>query len=94
MRRLQVLLTILDGQKLLPGYLTPQTTALDTVNNLILQASNNTLMKSPYRDPATLLFAESWVASYYGQDAIFLADVDGNLNKANGPAYKFASPTQ
>lgn len=90
MRSLQVLLTVLDGQKLSAGYLTPKTTALDTVIDLITQASNNTLMKSPFRDPATLLFSQAWVASYRGQDAIYLADVDGNLNKASGPAYKFA----
>jgi hypothetical protein len=90
MRTLQVLLTVLDGQKLSAGYLTPQATALDTVNTLITAARTNTLNFSPFRDPATLLFSPAWVASYKGQDAIYLMDVDGSLNKASGPAYKFA----
>jgi hypothetical protein len=94
MRSLQVLLVLLDGQKLSPGYLTPlKPTALEHMLELKKAADTCILNASPYRDPATLLSTPAFIASLKaGQDAIYLADVDGNLNKANGPAYVFTQP--
>jgi hypothetical protein len=94
MRSLQELLVILDGQKLSPGYLTPGgPTALETMIALKQQLDIGTLNKSPYQAPGNVLFASAWVASLRaGQDAIYLADVDGNLNKASGPAFVFTQP--
>jgi hypothetical protein len=94
MRTLQVLLTVLDGQKLGPGYLTPSATALQTMIDLKRQLDTVTINKASYQSPGNVLFSSAWVASLRaGQDAIYLADVDGNLNKANGPAYVFLPPT-
>lgn len=92
MRTLQVLLTILDGQKLGPGYLTPpKPTALETAIELQRQLDTVTINGGSYQPTGNLLFASAWVSSLRaGQDAIYLADVDGNLNKASGPAYIFA----
>lgn len=94
MRTLQVLLTILDGQKLGPGYLTPpKPTALECAIELKRQLDTVTINGGSYQPAGNLLFASAWVASLRaGQDAIYLADVDGNLNKANGPAYVFLQP--
>jgi hypothetical protein len=95
MYTLDRLLVILDGQKLAPGYLTPagSGTALETVIDLKRQADSFVLNWSPWQSPASLLTRPAWVASLEaGQDAIYLADVDGNLNKANGPAYRFLQP--
>jgi hypothetical protein len=88
------LLIILDGQQLSPGYLTPagKGTALETAIDLKRQADTFILNKSPWQSPASLLTRPAWVASKDSQDVIYLADVDGNLNKANGPAYKFTQP--
>jgi hypothetical protein len=92
MRSLQVLLTILDGQKLSAGYLTPKPTALETMIDLKRQADGFVLNSLPTLPPATLLFTPAWVASLKGRDAIFLAGVDGNLDLSkSGPAYVFAS---
>ena len=92
MRTLQVLLTVLDGQKLGAGYLTPpKPTALETMIELKRQLDTVTINGGSYQPTGSLLFATAWVSSLRtGQDAIYLADVDGNLNKANGPAYVFA----
>jgi hypothetical protein len=92
MRTLQTLLTILDGQKLGPGYLTPKTTALETMIDLKRQADTLVLNGLPYIPPAaTLLFTPAWVASLKGRDAIYLNAVDGNLDFSRGqPAYVFA----
>jgi hypothetical protein len=94
LRTLQTLLVILDGQRLSPGYLTPlKPTALEHMLELKKAADTCILNASPYRDPATLLSTPAFIASLKaGQDAIYLADVDGNLNKANGPAYYFSQP--
>jgi hypothetical protein len=94
MRSLQVLLVILDGQKLSPGYLTPGgPTALETMIALKKQLDTDILNKAPYQAPENILFRPAWIASLKaGQDAIYLADVDGNLNKANGPAFIFTQP--
>lgn len=95
-RTLQTLLTILDGQKLSPGYLTPSGsgTALETVIALMQQFDPFTLLQNPIARPA-LLFTPAWVASLgAGKDAIFLDGVDGFLDLSNGqqqPAYIFAS---
>jgi hypothetical protein len=89
------LLIILDGQKLSPGYLTPAgtgNTALETAIDLKRQADAFILNKSPWQSPASLLTRPAWVASKDSQDVIYIADVDGNLNKANGPAYRFTQP--
>lgn len=92
MRTLQVLLTILDGQKLAPGYLIPQPTALQTVINLQQQYDGFVLNKLPPLPPADLLFKPAWVARLKGQDAIYLAGVDGNLDLSQGQAaYLFSS---
>lgn len=95
MRTLQKLLTVLDGQKLAPGYLTPpKPTALECAIELKRQLDTVTINGGPYQPQGNLLFASAWVASLRaGQDAIYLADVDGNLNKANGPAYVFSPPS-
>jgi hypothetical protein len=91
MRTLQTLLTILDGQKLSAGYLTPGgPTALETVLALIKQTDPITLLGTPITPPA-LLFTPAWVASLRGQDAIYLSGVDGNLDlsRTPKPAYLF-----
>jgi hypothetical protein len=93
MHSLQKLLIILGGTKLAPGYLTPSGsgTALETVIALMSQRSYFVLLQNPLPFPQ-LLGTPAWMASLDGQDAIFLSDVDGNLNKANGPAYKILQP--
>jgi hypothetical protein len=87
-------LVILDGQKLLPGYLTPggNGTAHDTVRALRQQFDPFTLLNQPLARPA-LLFTPAYVSSDQGRDAIYLDGVDGNLAMAAGPAYIFANPT-
>jgi hypothetical protein len=94
MRTLQILLTVLDGQKLSPGYLTPLApTALEHMIALKKLVDTDTINGAPHQTPNDLLFAPAWVSSLRaGQDAIYLAGVDGNLNKANGPAYIFTQP--
>jgi hypothetical protein len=94
MYTLQRLLTILDGQKLSPGYLTPpKPTALETVIELKKAFDPFTLLQNPITPPA-LLMTPAWVASLKaGQDAIYLAGVDGNLDLSHaGPAYVFTQP--
>jgi hypothetical protein len=93
MRSLQVLLTVLDGQKLGPGYLTPKATALETVRDLKQQTDALVLANAPMQPPSSVLFAQAWVASLRaGQDAIYLNGVDGNLDLSKaGPAYVFLS---
>jgi hypothetical protein len=89
MRSLQVLLTILDGQRLSAGYLTPKPTALETVIDLKKQMDPIVLYGQPITPPA-LLFTPAWVASLKGRDAIYLNAVDGNLDLSKaGPAYVF-----
>lgn len=94
MRTLQILLTLLDGQKLAPGYLTPpKPTALECAIDLKRQLDTVTINGGAYQPQGNLLFASAWVGSLRaGQDAIWINDVDGNLNKANGPAYVFQQP--
>ena len=88
MRDLQTLLTILDGEHLSAGYLTPtQPTALGTVMDLMAQMNPIILFNQPIMPPA-LLFTPAWVASLKGKDAIYLAGVDGNLDLSHAqPAY-------
>lgn len=92
MNTLQTLLVILNGQKLAPGYLTPQgATALETVIALKKQFDPIQLISNPITPPA-LLMTPAHVASLSGQDAIYLDGVDGNLDLSKaGPAYLFAS---
>jgi len=96
MRTLQSLLTILDGQKLAPGYLTPpKPTALECAIELKRQLDTVTLNGGSYQPQGNLLFAEAWVGSLRaGVDAIWLNAVDGNLDLSNGkqPAYVFQQP--
>lgn len=93
---LQTLLVILDGQKLLPGYLTPagSGTALETVIALKNQFDPFTLAGNPITPPA-LLFTPAAVRSLsvVGQTGIFLDAVDGNLDLSRNPqpAYVFSS---
>jgi hypothetical protein len=91
---LETLLVILDGQKLLPGYLTPlgDGTALGTVRALRQQFDPFTLLSNPLAKPA-VMFTPAYVSSDQGRDAIYLDGVDGNLAMAAGPAYVFANPT-
>jgi hypothetical protein len=91
MRTLQKLLVTLGSQKLGPGYLTPpKPTALETAIDLKRQLDAVTINGGSYQPTGDLLFASAWVSSLRaGQDAIYLADASGNLNKANGPAYVF-----
>ena len=92
MRTLQVLLTVLGGQKLGPGYLTPKATALDTVIDLKRQLDSVTINGGSYQPQGNLLFASAWVGSLAaGRDAIWLAGVDGklDLSQNKGPAYVF-----
>jgi hypothetical protein len=103
MNTLQTLLVILDGQKLLPGYLTPagSGTALETVIALKKQFDPYTLLGNPIPPPA-VLFTPARIApqvSYTGgTEGIFLDDVDGNLKlgppppNSHMPAYVLASP--
>jgi hypothetical protein len=92
MRTLQVLLTVLDGQKLGPGYLTPKATALETMIDLKRQLDTVTINNGPYQSPGTVLFSSAWIASLRaGQNAIYLSGPDGNLDLSKaGPAYVFA----
>jgi hypothetical protein len=96
MRTLQSLLTILDGQKLSPGYLTPpKPTALECAIDLKRQLDAVTINGGSYQLPGSLLFSEAWVGSLAaGQDAIFLNDVSGNLDLSHTPkpAYLFTQP--
>jgi hypothetical protein len=93
MRSLQTLLTILDGQHLSAGYLTPSGTgtALETVIALMTQMNPILLAGTPITPPA-LLFTPAWVAVAQGQNAIFLNGLDGNLDLSHGkqPAYVLA----
>lgn len=95
MNTLQTLLTILDGQKLGPGYLTPLgPTALETVIALKKQYDPYTLVQNPLPFPQ-LLMTPAFVGSLAaGQDAIFLDDASGNLDLSHGkaPAYVFLPP--
>jgi hypothetical protein len=102
MNTLQDLLVILDGQQLLPGYLTPAgnpANAHDTLRALKIQFDPYTLASNPLpgmtNQPGApnLLFCPAWVGSLgVGQDAIWLDGVDGklDLSHAKGPAYVFA----
>lgn len=103
MRSLQTLLTILGGQKLSAGYLTPagSGTALETVIALKNQFDPYTLLGSPLPNMTNqvgapnILFSPAWVARFAGQDAIFLADVEGRIDTSHGtqqPAYLFTQP--
>lgn len=92
MRPLQTLLAILDGQHLTPGYLPTfgSGTALETLIGLKNQFDPYTLLQNPIARPAWL-FTPAWVASLKGQNAIYLAGVDGNLDLSQGqPAYTLA----
>jgi hypothetical protein len=96
MRTLQSLLTILGGQKLAPGYLTPtKPTALECAIDLKRQLDTVTINGGRYQASGDLLFKEAWVGSLAaGQDAIWINDVGGHLDISNGqqPAYKFQQP--
>ena len=87
MRSLQTLLAILDGQHLTPGYLPTfgSGTALETLIGLKNQFDPFTLRANPITPPAWL-FTPAWVASLKGQNAIYLAGVDGNLDVSKGQA--------
>jgi hypothetical protein len=103
MNTLQDLLVILDGQHLGAGYLTPVGTApnapnaLETVIALKKGFDPWTLATNPLpgmtNQPGApnILLSPAWVASLgAGQDAIFLAGVDGKLDLSKaGPAYIF-----
>lgn len=92
---LETLLTILDGQKLTAGYLTPagSGTALETVIALRKQFDPYTLLQNPLARPVPL-FTPAAVRSLgvVGQTGIFLDGVDGNLDlsKTPQPAYIFS----
>ena len=91
MRTLEVLLTVLDGQKLAAGYLTPagSGTALETVRALRLNTDPIFLLSNPITPPG-LLNTPAWVSSLRGRNAIYLNDVSGNLDMSKGqPAYVF-----
>lgn len=91
MRTLQTLLTILDGQKLGAGYLTPpKPTAYESVIELKKAHDPIVLLGTPITPPA-LLFTPAWVSSLaQGRDAIYLAGVNGQLDLSHqGPAYVF-----
>lgn len=85
MNTLQQLLIILGGQKLGAGYLVPQATALETAIALM----NGFNMWVRYSNPLpmhTHLLRPAWIGSLAaGQDAIFLAGLDGSLDLANNP---------
>ena len=85
MRTLQVLLTVLNGQKLSAGYLTPKPTALETVIDLIKQTDPITVLGTPITPPG-LLNTPAWVASLRGSNAIYLNTFDGNLDLSKGQA--------
>jgi hypothetical protein len=90
MYTLQRLLVSLKDQKLGAGYLTPtKPTAYECAVDLRNRNDPIFLLSNPITPP-DLLRTPAWVSSLRGQDAIYLADVDGNLNKANGPAYVFS----
>jgi len=100
MNTLQDLLTILDGQQLSAGSLTPAGggTALETVIALKKQFDPWTLATNPLpgmtNQPGApnVLLAPAWIASLAaGQDAIFISDVGGRLDSSKGPAYIFSS---
>jgi hypothetical protein len=97
MRTLQELLTVLDGQKLGPGYLTPtKPTAYECAIDLKRQLDTVTINGGRYQPQGDLLFRHAWVGSLRaGQDAIWLNGVDGNLDLSNGqqPAYTFLPPS-
>lgn len=96
MRTLQKLLTVLDGQKLGPGYLTPpKPTALECAIELKRQLDTVTINGGSYQPNGNLLFASAWIGSLgAGRDAIWLADVGGRLDLSNaqGPAYTLLPP--
>jgi hypothetical protein len=98
---LQQLLIILDGQKLVPGFLTPtQPTALGCVIDMMNQFNYYQVLTNPTAigpaytgGPQSLLLSPAWIGSLAaGQDAIFLDQVDGNLalNNTPKPAYIFS----
>jgi hypothetical protein len=94
-RDLQTLLTILDGQKLAPGYLQPlgDGTALGTCMSL-MQARDPIVTPETPITPPDLLNTPAWVGSLKGFNAIFLNGVDGNMDLSHGqqPAYLFQLP--
>lgn len=101
MPNLQNLLTILDGQKLVAGYLTPagSGTALETVIAMKQQFDPYTLLQNPLPRMTNVaqpnfLLSPAWVSSLAaGQDAIYLDGVDGNLDFSQNkqPAFIFSS---
>ena len=88
---LQRLLTILDGQKLAAGYWSPagSGTALETVIALMNAWTLDAAYHGPPVAPPGTLNLPAWVSSLTGQNAIYVAGVDGNLSMAQGPAYIF-----
>jgi hypothetical protein len=91
MRSLQTLLTILGGEKLAAGYLTPAGTgtAHETVRALIQATDPIVVLGTPIIPPG-LLNTPAWVSSLRGRDAIYLNTFDGNLDLSKaGPAYLF-----
>lgn len=107
MPNLQNLLTILDGQKLVAGYLTPSGTgtALETVIAMKAQFARDVLLQNPLPGMTNVpvgpsgapqpnfLLSPAWVASLAaGQDAIYLDGVDGNLDfSPHQPAFIFSA---
>jgi hypothetical protein len=96
MRDLQTLLTILDGQALSPGYLSPSGdgTAHDTLRALIQARSPIVTPQAPI-SPPDLLNTPAWVGSLRGFNAIFLNGVNGHLDLSHGQqqaAYYFKLP--
>jgi hypothetical protein len=101
MNTLQDLLTILGGQQLAAGYLTPagNGSAHDTVRALKQGFDPFTLTSNPLpgmtNQPGApnILLSPAWIGSLgVGQDAIFLNGVDGKLDLSHaGPAYRFSS---
>lgn len=106
MPNLQNLLTILGGQKLAAGYLSPSGsgTALETVIAMKSQFARDVLLQNPLPGMTNVppglggvpqpnyLLSPAWVASRLGQDAIYLDGVDGNLDfSQRQPAFTFSS---
>lgn len=93
MRSLQTLLTILGGQHLTAGYLTPSGsgTALETVIYLMFTANDPIYVLSNPITPPGLLNCPAYVSNRAGfPSAIYLNGVDGNLATSQGPAYIMA----
>jgi hypothetical protein len=95
----ELLISLGNDQKLGAGYLTPvgtpTPTALQTVRALRQAFDPFTLVQSPLPGMTNVptpnvLLSPAYVSNAAGAPAgIYLDGVDGNLNKAQGPAYVF-----